>query len=218
MKNRFGIFFLGSGVFLFFVFFSYLVHKDLFTQADFDTTVRLQDNISRRFDGPFSLLSDIGSFEPMLILLIILLLLRRKILGIIAFGLFGTLHLIELYGKFFVQHPPPPQFMIRTQDLAAFPQFYIRSEFSYPSGHAARAAFLTALLGMFILSSKLTRTKKIVLLFILVCYDIAMLLTRVYLGEHWASDVIGGAMLGLSLGLISGVFVMPGEALSHKEK
>ena len=49
------LFFLvtGGASFILFVFFSYLVHKDVFTQFDFDTTVRLQDMISRRFDELF---------------------------------------------------------------------------------------------------------------------------------------------------------------------
>lgn len=203
MKKRVIIFLVGLGLFLFFIFFSYLVHKDIFTQVDFDTTVRLQDNISRRFDTMFSVFSDIGNFEVALGILLVLLFLRRKILGIFSLGLFGLFHLIELYGKLFVQHPPPPEFMIRTQKLLEFPQFHVRAEFSYPSGHAGRAAFLTALVGVWVLrSKKLSRTAKICILGLFAVYDIGMFMTRVYLGEHWATDVLGGAMLGLALGII----------------
>src|SRR3989344_9239872 len=138
---------IGFLTFFFFILFSYLVHKDLFTQFDFNTTVRLQDNIPRRFDEPFSIFSEVGKFEPMIILLIIILVLRRKLWGIAAFGFFGLLHIIELYGKMFVEHLPPPEFMLRAKHLVDFPQFHIRSEFSYPSGHSARAAFLTVILG-----------------------------------------------------------------------
>lgn len=202
MKKSFLL--IGFLIFSFFILFSYLVHKDLFTGFDFNTTVRLQDNISRRFDEPFSLISEVGKFEPMIIFLIIILVLRRKLWGIVAFGFFGLLHILELYGKMFVEHLPPPQFMLRAKHLIDFPQFHIRSEFSYPSGHSARAAFLTIILGIIVLrSKKLSRIHKTIVIGILISYDILMFVSRAYLGEHWISDVIGGGFLGLSLGILS---------------
>lgn len=208
MKTRLSLFLVGVSLFIFFIFFSYLVHKNLFVHFDFDTTVKLQDKISRRFDGMFSVLSDIGAFEVMLVVLLVLLVVRRKILGIFTLGLFGAFHLIELYGKFFVNHPPPPEFMIRTEKIINFPQFYVRSQFSYPSGHAGRAGFITAFLGVWVWQSKkLSRRTKICILGVLGVYDIAMFVTRIYLGEHWATDVIGGAILGGAFGILGGAIL-----------
>lgn len=202
------LFLLGAGVFFLFVFFSYLVAREVLVQFDFDTTVKLQDNIPRRFDDPFSLLSDLGKFEVSIILLVVLLVITRKVIfGIAAFGLFGALHLIELFGKNFVDQHPPPEFLIRTHKIIDFPQFHVRSEFSYPSGHAARAAFLTVIAVFLILNSKrLKKTHKYLLLGAIGVYDFFMFLSRPYLGEHWMTDVIGGALLGSSLALLATVF------------
>ena len=207
MQQRLKYLTVGSLFFLAFVLFSFIVHKNLLVKFDFNSTVKLQDHLSRKFDGIFSFLSDIGVFEVMLAVLLLILILLRKMQGIIVLGFFGLFHLIEMYGKFFVDHLPPPQFMLRTEKIMNFPQFYVRTENSYPSGHAGRAAFISLFIAVITWrSKKISKTHKYLILGLLTIYDITMFVSRVYLGEHWATDVIGGVLLGASLVILSLAF------------
>lgn len=198
--------YLLSGFFIFIIFFvfSLLVGKDIFNTFDFDTTVKLQDNLDRRVDVIFSFFSLVGNFEFVTLFLLILLVIIRKLRSIFVLPIFAFLHVIELYGKYFLEHLPPPQFLLRTEKLVEMPQFYVRSVNSYPSGHSARAAFISVIVIILLSRSKrLNRNMKYILIGIVLVYDLVMFTSRIYLGEHWATDVIGGGFLGLSLGLIS---------------
>ena len=221
MSKRLLLIVAGLILFLAFVCFSYLVHRNHFTASDFNTTVRLQDHLPRRLDGPFSFLSEVGKFEVVTIVLIALFLVFRKIkAGIIALGFYIGFHLIEIYGKYFVHHPPPPQFMVRTTDLLPLSPFEVRSQNSYPSGHAGRALFLSAIILVLLWQSK--RVNLPLKIFGTLCvagYDGVMLLSRVYLGEHWFSDIIGGSLLGAAFGLFASVFLLnTHQHSSHTEK
>ena len=107
----------------------------------------MQDKIGVRWTNGFSLLSDLGKFEVLTVVLVaIFLLTRRFMAGAVALSLYVGFHLVELYGKFFVNHPPPPEFMLRTKQIINLPQFHVRAESSYPSGHAGRTIFISIIL------------------------------------------------------------------------
>ena len=199
---------LGICLFLVFVFFSFLVHKNIFTGIDFDTTVRLQDKIPRRFDLFFSILSLVGSFEIVSVILLVLWLFLRKLRFIFVLFLFGFFHLLELYGKAFVTHPGPPYLFFRYDIPFQFPTSYVQPGSSYPSGHLARTLFVSVILAFIIYHlKKLSKSQKQILYCLITVFVALMFISRIYLGEHWLSDVIGGSILGTSMGILSLLFI-----------
>lgn len=196
--------------FVAFVVFSYFVQKRIFNNFDFDTTVRFQNHIDatlaqrRGFDTLLSALSLLGSVEVVSVILFIVLVLKKN-LGLfllIPFS-FLSIHILEIFGKLFVRHPGPPFVFLRYDINFIFPSTYVKPGYSYPSGHAGRATLLSVILLYFIWRSKFSKNAKILSTIIICLFEVGMLVSRVYLGEHWTTDVIGGTFLGGALGFLT---------------
>ena len=94
---------------------------------------------------------------------------------------------VEVVLKLTVPQAPPPDELARSVHL--FPFLEAPTAFSFPSGHVARVAFLVAAL-------RWPAGLSAVVVF-------TMALTRVYLAEHWPSDVVGGWLLGYGIAAIA---------------
>jgi membrane-associated phospholipid phosphatase len=94
---------------------------------------------------------------------------------------------IETALKIVVPQAPPPAELSRS--IHFLPFLESPTAYSFPSGHVARIAFLVTAFAWH---------WPIALASVLV-----MALTRIYLGDHWPSDVIGGWLLGYGVALLA---------------
>lgn len=197
-----------SFIFLFaFAVFSKFEDREVLRNLDFSATVRVQDAVAKvctsRCDG---LIEDIGFFASPLFSVVavgvLMFLYRKRGWRVLAIPmLFGLLTLAEIYGKSIVRHPSPPFFMLKNP-TTIFPTYHVIEQFSYPSGHTARAVFLALLLWK----------KNIWVMVGLAAYIGVIALGKIYLGQHWLSDVAGGLLLGAGFSLP--IWLLTGKNMS----
>jgi len=207
MKKKFLLIIFSFFIFILFVLFTFVVKKELLSNFDFDTTVRLQNHIPLQYDSFLSFFSLVGSFEILAGLLFFIALFRRKIWSFLIFVPLVAAHVVEIIGKSLMNHPGPPFLFFRYNLDFLFPSSYIQPGSSYPSGHSLRIIFISVIFFYLIMKSKINNYSKVFFNVFLIMFNVTMLVSRISLGEHWPTDVVGGILLGLSSGIFALIFL-----------
>lgn len=118
----------------------------------------------------------------------ILFFMGRRFLAIRLVVAYAVAGLIEFAMKFLLPVPPIPDAVGRSPEYS--PTIEVAYAYPYPSGHMIRSVFFLGVI--FILwPNRIARAAIIAFLAIVAG-------TRIYLGVHWPSDLIGGALLAVA--------------------
>lgn len=116
---------------------------------------------------------------------------------------------VEIVLKYALCHPPPPPLVFQSRWQLPFAWSLAHAlpssawlPYAFPSGHLLRTTFLVSLsVDQFGPRYRLAGAALITV----------MAITRVYMNEHWLSDVIGGYLLGLTMAALA-IAIRRGQA------
>lgn len=170
---------------------SALVHGRLLVGFDHAMARWIHDCGNRPMDWVMNILTMAGNPEMNVVAAVVLAILFQRRFGWRAgawlFGLFVAAMLVELAMKNCVFQPGVRGEFHRYVFREGL--IHITLPYAYPSGHTLRAIFLGGILGHWIAPRARAAWWSLA---------VVVGVSRVYLGSHWTTDVIGGVLLGVA--------------------
>lgn len=191
-----------------FVFITHELLKD--ELKDFDTAIY---NFIISFKHPFitNMFKAITFLASPLFLIILSIILffifKNKKYGLLSLINLIIVTLVNQILKFIFVRPRPFEWMLIEE-----------TGYSFPSGHAMVSMGFYGMLIFLIWQTNITKTKKKIWTIILTIIILLIGISRMYLGVHYASDIIGGFTLSLSYLIIATSMVTYYLKYKHSKK
>jgi undecaprenyl-diphosphatase len=139
------------------------------------------------------------------------LLMRRHVREALTLFALPASQVLELVYKYVIVDPPPGAELHRAMGLvpSSLTGLDVRTNGSFPSGHALRATILYGL--MVWLGARFGAGRSRWLVLIPAALAVLIPVSRVYVADHWLSDVLGALALGWALNLACMAMVMASD-------
>lgn len=103
--------------------------------------------------------------------------------------------------------------LIFRRDRPTINQLVFEDSYSFPSGHTITATVVYGFIIYLIYKSNLSKKEKIIYISILILLILLIGVSRIYLGVHYFTDVIGAIALGISY-LIIAIYIIEKKKIS----
>lgn len=154
------------------------------------------------FDGFFQIVSNLGTYLGAAALIVLLLIFNRRLCFWYLFS-YGFVYLVNnVLVKNLVQRPRPFDVSSTVLNLGD-----AVTDFSFPSGHIACATAIAIFLGYFLFQIYKKRNERIWIVLGCSAYLVLVAVSRMYLGKHYLTDLIGGFAISAIICLL-GIWFM----------
>lgn len=152
----------------------------------------------------WKLITYLGGFEFIVLFLVFIAIFWRQRRDSLFLMLCMAMEVILNFGLKLVFQRPRPSVLHLVEE----------SGYSFPSGHAMTVTTFGILLLFFLWQSKLSKSMKILGSIFLSLLILLVSLSRVYLGVHYASDILAGFLLGSAFSFFCCYFYLHQKKLS----
>ena len=147
-------------------------------------TSNMNDFMTSLFKGITFLGSTVFIVLLVIFFLVLFILLKKNNKGYLVAGTLVISTILNNVVKVIIRRARPTVLALVTE-----------STFSYPSGHMMASVSMYGILMYLVIKSKLSKKYKILLSVFLCILPILIGISRIYLGAHFASDIIGALLL-----------------------